>query len=242
MFLYNCQDKNRENCYAYQDKISFYRDKLTEIEQNEILGVNGTTTKKEVSKIQDSIYFFYNKLIACEPDNISVSKEFADFLFFNNRREESIRYRKKYLEEGTLSDYERDRILQTNFYVMITTDSIKYRREIQDYYEYCKNTVIDKSLLKTDNVEYETIVRNKIIAIYYFEGYNQAIRLLKENNYDYKLTDLWQIIEQNHAIDVYRRMYDFDKPSYYPMRDITKSANYQELYNSFLEYAKKKRK
>lgn len=242
IFLCNCQSKNDEKCSDYKEKVSFYMDRLTRLKQSIafIKPINIDQIKMDISQSQDSTYHFYKKLIECDSTDIFVINDFRSYLFLNGKRLESVKFSKRCLESNAINEYEKDQILRNNFYVMVTEDSTKYKNQIQDYYIYSKNIEIDQKKLKAENKEYENMVRNKIIAIYYFEGYDSAIKLLREHNYNYKLTDLWQTIEQNHPLDMYRRMYDFEKPSFYPIRDISKSKNYKSLYENLTEFVKRK--
>lgn len=245
ILLFNCQDRKDIECSKYSQKVSFYMDKLTRLKQKIIFKEKESNLdyriKLDIIKIQDSTYYFYKKLVKCDSTNINVANDFRSFLFLNNRRLESIKYSNQCLKSNLINEYEKDQILQEKFYIMVTEDSIKYKNQIHEYYLYSKNIQIDKKRLKENDNDYENVIRNKIVAVYYFEGYDSAIKLLKENNYNYKFTELWQIIEQNHPLDVYRRMYDFDKPSFYPIRDISKSKNYKSLYKNLTEFVKHKK-
>lgn len=244
IFLFNCQEKKDLECSMYNQKVSFYMDKLTRLKQSAFFEEKKSKIyykiKSDLSQTQDSTYYYYKKLIECDSTNINVVNDFRSFLFLNNKRLECLKYSNQCLKNDLINKYEKDQILQEKFYIMITEDSIKYKNQILDYYLYSKNIMIDKKKLKENNIDYENIIRNKIVAVYYFEGYDSAIKLLKENNYNYKLTDLWQTIELNHPLDVYRRMYDFDKPTFRPTRDISQSKNYKSLYENLKEYVKLK--
>jgi len=243
--LFNCQDKKDIECSKYNQKVSYYMDKLTRLKQNIVFENNKPNNidykiKLEIAEIQDSTYYFYKKLVNCDSTNINAVNDFRSFLFLNNKRQESVKYSNLCLKSNSLNEYEKNQILQEKFYILVTSDSIKNKNQIHEYYLYSINIQIDKKRLKENDTDYKNIIRNKIIAVYYFEGYDSAIKMLKENNYNYKFTDLWQIIEQNRPLDVYRRMYDFDKPSFYPIRDISKSKNYKSFYENLTEFVKLK--
>lgn len=243
VFLFNCQDKKNIKCDLSKERVNFYMDKLTRLKQS-VVYENHIVDKPildGISKVQDSTYYYYKELIKCDSTDSNVIADFRSFLFLNNKRLESIQYGEKLLTSENVDEYVKDQIRRSNFYSMLIADSVMYKKQIHDYYIYSKTYPINQNLLKTKNDDYEKIIRNKILAIYYFEGYDAAIKLLSENNFDYKFTDLWQNIEQFQPLDIYRRMYDFDKPTYYPMKDIEKSKNYKEFYKSLTKFVEQKK-
>ena len=137
------------------------------------------TLSHEKESKSDSIVFYIDELLKnCKPNNFALLNRKLNLLFLSENYEETIPVYNKILENDSSKlpfyNFEFGR-----FYVMALSDSIKYKTQMDNYYQkVIKEDITD--ILKNPNVyQDQPKIYERMKLSYYFEGKNKTLKIFK---------------------------------------------------------------
>ena len=134
-----------------------------------------TLSHKEDSK-SDSVVFYIDELLKnCKPNNFALLNRKLDLLFLSENYEKTIPVYNKILENDSSKlpfyNFEFGR-----FYVMALSDSVKYKKQMDNYYQKVIKEDITDVLKNPDVYRDQPKIYERMKLSYYFEGKNKTLK------------------------------------------------------------------
>ena len=169
LFLsYSCNSPTNKECDNSKKLYRVFYDQLERVKESrsDIL----------FKKNYDSTNFHLDKLLACYPTNTTLLNQKIGLLSLNKDFQEMITIYDKLLVSDLITAQQKEEYNFGKFYSMVLSDSVKYKKDIKEYYYTIKNKNLTQLLSNPDVYKDQPEIYKRMKLSYFFEGRSKTLK------------------------------------------------------------------